>query len=134
MRWVLDTNVIISALLFDGLPEQLLLKSFNGPHQLVLSSYIITETSRILENKFGVESSDLLLLQQFLNENELAYFDPFLDVLMDEPDNRILETAVKGRAQYVATGDKQLLALKSYQGIEMLTVAEGLELTKNLTT
>lgn len=129
MRLVLDTNVIISALLFNGLPEQLMLKSLGGPHQLILSHYIITETSRILEVKFGTKSSDLLLLQQFLSESELTYFEPFLDVLADEQDNRILETAVKGRAQYIVTGDKQLLRLKTYQDIQVVTVNYCLELT-----
>lgn len=130
MRLVLDTNVIISALLFDGLPEQLLLKSLSGPHQLILSPYIITETSRILETKFGVKPGDLLLLQQFLNESELVYFDPFLNVISDEPDNRILETAVIGKADYLVTGDKLLLALQSYQDLQIIKVSEWLDITR----
>jgi putative PIN family toxin of toxin-antitoxin system len=121
MRLVLDTNVIISALLFDGLPEQLLLRVLGGPHQLVLSPYIIAETSRVLETKFAVEGETLHLLQQFLGESEIVYFDPFLDVLADEPDNRILETAVKSRADYLVTGDKPLLALASYRDIQIVT-------------
>jgi putative PIN family toxin of toxin-antitoxin system len=129
MRLVLDTNVIISALLFDGRPEQMLLKSFGGMHQLILSPYIVTETSRILETKFGTQADDLLLLQQFLSESELVYFDPFLNVVADEPDNRILETAVVGKTDYLVTGDKLLLSLKSYQDIRITTVRECLDLT-----
>jgi len=122
MRLVLDTNVIISALLFDGLPEKLLLSTLGGLHELVLSSYIIAETSRILEDKFEVQPTNIKLLQQLLYEGQIVYFEPFLDVVADEPDNRILETAVKGNADYLVTGDKLLLQLKEYQSLKIISV------------
>jgi len=122
MRLVLDTNVIISALLFDGLPEKLLLGTLGGLHELVLSSYIIAETSRILEDKFEVQPTNIKLLQQLLYEGQIVYFEPFLDVVADEPDNRILETAVKGNADYLVTGDKLLLQLKEYQSLKIISV------------
>lgn len=122
MRLVLDTNVIISALLFDGLPEKLLLSTLGGLHELVLSSYIIAETSRILDDKFEVQPTNIKLLQQLLYEGQIVYFEPFLDVVADEPDNRILETAVKGNADYLVTGDKLLLQLKEYQSLKIISV------------
>ena len=122
MRLVLDTNVIISALLFDGLPEKLLLSTLGGLHELVLSSYIVAETSRILEVKFEVQPINIKLLQQLLYEGQIVYFEPFLDVVADEPDNRILETAVKGNADYLVTGDKLLLQLKEYQSLKIISV------------
>ena len=122
MRLVLDTNVIISALLFDGLPEKLLLSTLGGLHELVLSSYIIAETSRILEDKFEVQPTNIKLLQQLLYEGQIVYFEPFLDLVADEPDNRILETAVKGNADYLVTGDKLLLQLKEYQSLKIISV------------
>jgi len=124
MRLVLDTNVIISALLFDGLPEQLLLSTLGGLHELVLSSYIIAETTRILEDRFEVKPANIKLLQQLLNEGDIIYFQPFLNVVADEPDNRILETGVKGNADYLVTGDKLLLKLKEYAGIKIISVRD----------
>jgi putative PIN family toxin of toxin-antitoxin system len=124
MRLVLDTNVIISALLFDGLPEQLLLSTLGGLHELILSSYIIAETTRILEDKFKAEPTDIKLLQQLLNEGEVIYFQPFLNVVADETYNRILETSVKGNADYLVTGDKLLLELKEYRGIKIISVRD----------
>jgi putative PIN family toxin of toxin-antitoxin system len=124
MRLVLDTNVIISALLFDGLPEQLLLSTLGGSHELVLSSYIVSETTYILEDKFKVEPSNIKLLQQLLNEGEVMYFQPFLNVVDDEPDNRILETGVKGNVEYLVTGDKHLLDLKKYKSIKIISVRD----------
>jgi putative PIN family toxin of toxin-antitoxin system len=128
MRVVLDTNVLISALLFDGSPEKAVLSTLNGIEKLVLSPYIVAETTRILEDKFEVESSSLELLQQLLGEAELVYFQPFLHIIEDEPDNRILETAVKGKASYLITGDKLLLKLKQYENIKIISVKEFSEI------
>ena len=128
MRVVLDTNVLISALLFDGSPEKVVLSTLNGLEELVLSAYIVAETTRILEDKFGVEPSSLELLQQLLSEAELVYFQPFLHTIEDEPDNRVLETAVKGKASYLVTGDKLLLQLQHYKDIKIVSVKEFLEL------
>jgi predicted nucleic acid-binding protein len=50
--------------------------------------------------------------------------DIHLSVLEDEPDNRILECAVEAGASAIVTGDKDLIALKSYEGIGVMTVAE----------
>ena len=124
MRLVLDTNVIISALLFDGLPEKLLLSTLGGLHELVLSSYIIAETTRILEDRFKAQPANVKLLQQLLNEGEIVYFEPFLNIVDDELDNRIFETAIKGNANYLVTGDKLLLELKEYKNIKIITVRE----------
>ena len=81
MRLVLDTNVIISALLFDGLPEKLLISTLSADHELILSPYIIEETTRILESRFEIQSTGLSLLQQLLHEGEVVYFEPFLHIL-----------------------------------------------------
>ena len=128
MRLVLDTNVIISALLFDGQPEKLLLSTMGGAHQLALSPYIISETNRILEEKFKVSPKNLTNLTNLLGESEILYFEPFLDILADKPDNRVLETAVKGDVNYLVTGDKQLLDLREYKLIKIIKVTECLKL------
>lgn len=124
MRAVLDTNVIISALLFGGAPERVLLALLGGRGNIVLSPYIIEETSRILKSKFKVEPVHISLLQRLLEQSEMQYFQPFLHVLAGEPDNRILETAVSGRADYIVTGDKLLLAQKSYENVQIVQPAD----------
>lgn len=128
MRLVLDTNVIISALMFGGRPEKLMFSVLGGSHQLVLSPYIISETTRILETRFKVSTKNLRNLQSILNESDIVYFEPFLDIVSDKPDNRIIETAVKGEAEYLVTGDKLLLKLGAYEGIKIITIVECLKL------
>jgi len=125
MRLVLDTNVIISALLFGGLPEKLLINVLSGAHELVISPYIVAETTRILESRFEVDPTSLSLLQQLLHEGEIVYFEPFLHIIADEPDNRILETAIKGKAKYLITGDKLILTLGHYKDVKIITIIEA---------
>ena len=125
MRVVIDTNVFISALVFGGLPEQVLLRVIKE-HQLVLSAYIITEINRILRVKFQIRPPSLRLLQEAMREAEMVYFDPYVHILTDEPDNRILETAEQGQAEYVITGDKLLLDLKQYKDIVIIKPADFL--------
>jgi putative PIN family toxin of toxin-antitoxin system len=131
MRVVLDTNVIISAILFDGLPEKLLINALAGSDQLIISTYIVAETIRVLETKFSVSPSNLKLLQQLLNEGEMVHFQPFLGVISDEPDNRIIETAVRGDAEYLVTGDKLLIDLKKYKNTQIVSTKQYLELSQN---
>jgi putative PIN family toxin of toxin-antitoxin system len=127
MRIVLDTNVLISAILFGGVPEQVVIKILGGPHNLVISPYVIEETNRILETKFAVSPDTLELVNQVFAHAEVKYFQPFLHIVKDEPDNRIIETAVKGRADAIVTGDKLLLSLGQYQAIHVITPGKLLE-------
>lgn len=50
-----------------------------------------------------------------------------LKIVADEPDNRIIECAVAGRAEAIVTGDKALLALKEYKGIRVISLNNYLE-------
>lgn len=52
-----------------------------------------------------------------------------ISVVVDEPDNRILECAVTGNAEMIVTGDRHLLDLERYEGIEIVTLAVFLERT-----
>lgn len=122
-RIVLDTNVIISALLFDGVPEKAVLEVLAGRASGVTSPFIIEETSRILQTKFGLRPAELDRLQTLLGIQDIQYFQPFLSTVDDEPDNRILETAIHGRAECIVTGDKLLLELGSYEKVTIVTPA-----------
>lgn len=127
MRIVLDTNVIISALLFDGVPEKVVIRSIGGENTLVILPYIIEETSRILQSKFKIPKTRLILVERFLSQADVQYFQPFLRILTDEPDNRIIETAVCGKADVIVTGDRLLLELEEYKGIRIVKPADFLQ-------
>ncbi|MEO8143591.1 MAG: putative toxin-antitoxin system toxin component, PIN family [Betaproteobacteria bacterium] len=130
MRVVFDTNILVSALVFPGgQGEAALRRIIEETDQLVLSRPILDELLSVLGRKFARDAEELAHVAVFLTE--LAVFvapKRRLHVVSDEPDNRILECAVTGRAAAIVTGDKILLALKSYENIRLLTLRDYLEI------
>lgn len=123
-RLVLDTNVLISGLLFGGPPRALLELALERLIELLTSSPLERELARVLRAKFP-ERLDAVIL-----ETEGALFDlavhieptETLSVIHEDPsDNRVLECAVSGQAEAIISGDRHLLALGSFRGIPILT-------------
>ncbi len=129
MKVVFDTNIIVSALVFPGgRGEAALRRIVEERDQLVLSKPILDELLGILGRKFSRDAEELAHVAVFLSE--LAqYVKPRrrLHVVKDEPDNRILECALTGRAKAIVTGDHALLALGEYQGVRIISLREYLE-------
>jgi putative PIN family toxin of toxin-antitoxin system len=128
-RVVLDTNVYISALMFGGLPGALLDLAFLRSFTLIVSRTLLDELDEKLRVKFGVSAEDAALLRARL-ENLAQVVEPeaVLNVVTDDPDdNRVLECAVKGRADVIVSGDRHLLKLGRYRGISIVTVRQFLE-------
>lgn len=130
-RLVLDTNVIISAVHFGGPPEELLLLANHGDIGLFLSTFILEETARVLEEKLLWEKRRISRLIDALRE-VAAIIEPESElnaVAGDDSDNRILACAVDAKADFLVTGDKRrLLPLGRYKGIRILTPRECLDL------
>jgi len=57
---------------------------------------------------------------------------PHIKILMDDPDNRILECALKTKADYIVTGDKHLLSLKNFEGISLISLSDFDEMIKQM--
>lgn len=128
-RVVLDTNVYLSALVFGGKPEELVRLSYGRrPHlRLLISEDILSEIVRNLVDTFGWPDAWTVRTAAFLNTiGEEVKPNERLSVVGHEPDNRVLECAVAGRAAYVVSGDKHLLVLERYTGIRVVTVSEML--------
>lgn len=118
LRVVFDSNVYISALLFDGPPKQILELALKRQVILVASDDIINEAAGRLREKFSWPEHRV---QQFVRQtSRLAeLYNPKikLTVVKDEPDNRVLECAVAGEAHIIISGDHHLLKLKSFENI-----------------
>ncbi|WP_283757111.1 putative toxin-antitoxin system toxin component, PIN family [Roseofilum casamattae] len=124
-RFVIDTNVVISALLFkSSIPFQAIeLAEKQGP--ILYSEVTLKELERVLDrpkfNKYvSVEERNVFLLK-FLSSCELVNITEEIDVCRDEKDNKFLELAVSGNANILITGDADLLVLHPFQSIEILT-------------
>jgi len=129
MRVVLDTNVYISALMFGGLPGSLLDLALLQSFVLVISPARLDELDEKLRLKFGVSAEDNGIIRAKLENNaEIVRPDMILDVIKNDPDdNRVLECAVKGSADYIVTGDRHLLKLGSYEAISIVTIRQFLD-------
>jgi putative PIN family toxin of toxin-antitoxin system len=123
MRIVLDTNVFISGIFFSGPPYQILKSWRDGRIELLVSPSILEEYQRIgieLASKF--RDVDLRPFWDLLAIRAQIVLPPTLPpVIHDDPsDDKFLEAAVAGNASYVISGDKHLLKLREYQGIQTL--------------
>jgi uncharacterized protein len=134
MRVVLDTNILISAFLSDkGTPYKALDLWFEGEYELITSEWQIEEFRQSTRYEKLRERLETALVGRFVNllrEHAIILNDlPNLDISPDPDDNPILATAVKGKAQYLITGDKgDLLDLDKVQGVKILSVNEFVNL------
>ena len=132
IRIVIDTNVIVSALLFGGRPGKLVELWRNGTLQPYGSKSIIEEYIRVLTYpKFKLKEDEINYL---VYKEILPYFEivevtdaPELGVVEDLSDEKFLHCAVKIRATGIVSGDDHLLKLKSYQKIPILSVSQFLK-------
>ena len=95
--------------------------------QLIISKAILAELLRVLGSKFSRDPEELAHVAVFLSELALTVKPRRrLQVVKDEPDNRILECALTGRAEVIVTGDHSLLALGEYKGVRIIRLREYL--------
>ena len=124
MRVLFDTNVLISALLFPGgRGEAALFHIIEGRDRLLISKPLLHELLTVMAKKFSHDREELARVAVFLGDlTEMIHPQTQLRVFEDEPDNRVLECAVAGKADVIVTGDKAILRLGDYQGIRILPV------------
>ena len=128
MRVVFDTNVLVAALVFPGgQGDAALRRVIEGKDQLLFSRAILDELLEVLGRKFARDAEELAHVAVFVSDLATVVAPKRrLRVVKDDPDNRILECALAGKAQAIVTGDKGLLALKSFEGIPLMTLASYL--------
>jgi len=130
VRVVFDTNIFISAFVIpESLAEKALLKIIEGEHFLLISKDIINEVLSVLSSKFGRDREALSHVAFTLSElAELVKPGGRIKIFTHEPDNRILEYAIYGKADLLVTGDKEMLQLREHKGVKIISLKEYLEL------
>ena len=129
MKVVFDTNILVSALVFPGgRGEAALRRIVEEQDQLVISKPIVDELLGILARKFARDAEELAHVAVFLSGLAILVKPRRrLRVIKDDPDNRILECAVTGRAGAIVTGDKALLTLAEYKNVRIISLREYLK-------
>jgi len=137
VRILLDTNVLISALLSGvGPPGQVLSAIRQGRHVLISSDYLAQELRSVtnrphLRSRIAPEEVEALIYN--LEAVGFLVSDlPEVDLSPDPKDNPILATAIAGRADFIVSGDKShMQSLGQVNGIPILTPRNALERLKN---
>jgi putative PIN family toxin of toxin-antitoxin system len=129
VKVVFDSNIFISALVIPGsAAEKAILKIIERKNdKLIISKEIISEVLSVLSVKFSRDKEAISRVAVHLSEiAELVYPAKRIKVFKDDPDNRILECALSGNADVVVTGDKEMLRLKEYEDVKIITLKEYL--------
>jgi putative PIN family toxin of toxin-antitoxin system len=129
-KTTLDTNILISALGWIGNPKQVFDKIIDGELELIISDEQFTELSGALDYpKFQFTKEQKNRFKSLILEIA-TFVKPIenIDAITEDPDdNMILESAVAGKADYIVTGDPDLLELNEFRGIKIVTAKKFLE-------
>jgi hypothetical protein len=127
MRVVLDTNVIVSAVLIRGGNEGRILRAWQrGAFDLVLSPAILEEIGRVLSydkiraRRWMTDEEIATLLESLAQDSILVPGQIAVAVGRDPADAPFLAAAVEGRADYLVTGDRDLLEIRAYRGVRLI--------------
>jgi putative PIN family toxin of toxin-antitoxin system len=128
MKVVFDTNILVSAIVFPGgRAEAALLRIIEARDELLLSKPILDELLGVLARKFSRDAEELARIAVLLSEAALTVKPrQRLRIVKDDPDNRVLECAVAGRADAIVTGDSALLKLGEFRGVRVISLREYL--------
>ena len=128
MRVVLDTNVVASGFVFGGHPETILLAWALAKIEVFASPEILWEYEATLHKLSKKNPTDVQQWLLFLHDR-LNLTAPNRQVVLcrDPDDDKFLSCAVSAKADFIISGDKDLLTLKTCEGIPILKPAEFLK-------
>ncbi len=133
MRLVLDTNIVVSGLIWGGVPRQLLELGRNGQATYFTSSVLLDELAGVLERKkfatllASQKITPAFLMQRYGMLAKLVKPQPIERTVRDVDDDLVIATALAAKADIIVTGDSDLLVLHPWQGMQILNAADALE-------
>lgn len=136
MKIILDTNVLISALIKKGKPERLFTKLVRKEAELILSPQILKEFLEIIRKPKFAKYVDESKIESFAalvqRTSRIVKVTSKFNVTLDLGDNLVLSTAFDGKADYIVSGDQHLLRVKEFKEIKIVTAEEMLRILSRL--
>ena len=131
MRVMLDSNILVSAVVFESKPMLEIIQRLSSKYSMVLCSYVISELRKVFKEKFPDYISNL---EHFLIDVtfELVHTPQKLPnhglfTIRDEKDEKVLYSAILADVDVLVTGDKDLLVVEDVERPEILSHLEFLE-------
>jgi uncharacterized protein len=130
VRYVFDTNVIVSAVLFEGSKPDLALRYVLQNGIILLSLELIEEIDEVLSRakfrKYITDAEREEFLEGLLDKGILIEVVDVVRECRDPKDDKVLELSISGKADLVVSGDKDLLVLNPFRSIEIISVEQFL--------
>ena len=121
---VFDTNVLIAAIITEGICSKLLHRARAEEFSLLSSPFIMKELRRILSKKFDLSREDIALAMEPISEAISQVIEHSLkitDICRDTDDDNVITCALAAKADYLVTGDSDLLQIKTYRGVKVVS-------------
>lgn len=131
MRVTVDTNVLVSALGWNGMEAAVIEMVLDGGLELCLSAQILSEFFRVVKYpkfRFTDEEIDSYIGRLLHNAIIITPTAKINAVAEDPDDNKIIECAIGGESNYIISGDKHLLRLGEYERIKIVRAVEFLRI------
>lgn len=122
-----DTNVLVSgSIVPHGNPAFILDSWRAGKVQIITSFEILDEFQRVMLEKFHAPQRDVEILNAFFVwKGKIVEPNQKFDIVKEDPaDNKFLEAAVTGNADYIVSGDKDLQRIKNFIGVDIISPAQ----------
>lgn len=125
MRVVLDTNIIIAAFAAHGLCSEVFEVCLTN-HTIVISEHILSEVEKCLIKKIHLPKNITASIIEYLRDIAEIFEPLYIEdsACRDIDDSKIIGTAISGNAQLIITGDDDLLTLKKFMKIDIVTPRE----------
>ena len=130
MKIVLDINILVSSFFWGGNPRKIMERVIDGKDTFFTCKEILQETAVVLARpKFNISNEYITHLIHSIEElaSYVSLTGTIQNVCRDSDDDKILECALLANADYIITGDDDLLILGEFRGIKIVTAKEYLE-------
>ena len=137
LRVVLDTNVLVSAIISEGKSRELLRMGIAKQFSIVTSDLILKELVVVLRRpKFKTSQDEVqrVIVALMRTAKVVNVTSKFKAVKEDPKDDMVVETAYDGNADMIVTGDSHLLALNNFKEIKIISVEKMLSCLKGENT
>lgn len=127
MKALFDTNVLLAAFLTEGVCAKLLVRARKHHFDLVSCPFILREFERILAKKFSATKQERENAAALIADAARDIVEPseaLSGLCRDKDDDNVLACAAAGRVDYLVTGDKDLLALKRFREVRIVSPRE----------